>query len=333
MKAKRRTRVAEGVYRDRYGLSGTVKVGRVQREHRFPADTPLDIIKSWRTQTRAELDGDRRDGIALVAGTLQHDGDRFITKKKGREAFKADRAHMRAWYPALGPKLRAQITKDLIEREISTWREAGVAARTIRHRCRVLRECYRSLDGPTARTPIDHLKLPAIPAAHPTAVPLKTILSVAKRLKAAGLTVDYARFVVRATTGQRPTQLMRATPDDLDLKRKIWSVRPAKGGDPIQLPLNAEMVKAWRAFMKADAWGAFDTARAADVLRAHGWPKDVRPYALRHTFAIDHLLAGTDIGDLQGLLGHAQIQTTRAHYAPILAGRLRKVTNRRTVGF
>ena len=37
----RRTRVAEGVYKDRYGLAATVKVHGVQREIRFPPDTSL----------------------------------------------------------------------------------------------------------------------------------------------------------------------------------------------------------------------------------------------------------------------------------------------------
>jgi hypothetical protein len=30
--------------------------------------------------------------------------------------------------------------------------------------------------------------------------------------------------------GQRPAQLKRARPDDVDLRRRVWLVRPAKGG-------------------------------------------------------------------------------------------------------
>ena len=43
--ARRRVRVAEGVYRDRYGLATTVKVNGVQREIRFPPGTPLKTIR------------------------------------------------------------------------------------------------------------------------------------------------------------------------------------------------------------------------------------------------------------------------------------------------
>jgi len=138
-----------------------------------------------------------------------------------------------------------------------------------------------------------------------------------------------ARFLVRATTGQRPSQIMRAQPADVDVKRRIWFVRAGKGGHAIPLPLTRDMVRAWQAFASADAWGPFDTRSFSKTIRRHGWPKGVRPYSLRHTFAIDHLLAGTSIGDLQGLLGHAQIETTRKHYAPVLLALLKKTVGKR----
>jgi len=34
---RRRVRIARGIYTDRYGVAATVKVRRVQREHRFPS--------------------------------------------------------------------------------------------------------------------------------------------------------------------------------------------------------------------------------------------------------------------------------------------------------
>lgn len=325
----RRTRVIEGVYQDRYGLAACVKLRGVQREKRFAADTPLEILESWRIQTRADLDSESPQDPRAVAGSLQRDGLAFLKRKQGRVSYAADRSHLKAWFATFGHRSRRTITRDELERQIALWRSGGVSARTIRHRLRVLRECFQAFDGPKARTALEYIKLPPPPAPSPTAVPLKTIRKVAKALKKAQLTKDYARFLVRATTGQRPAQIMRATADDLDLRRRIWFVRPAKGGTPIPMPLNADMIAAWKYFAKAKAWGEFDTGRAADVLRAYGWPEDVRPYDLRHTFAIDLLLSGADLGDVQGLLGHSQIQTTRLHYAPILTARLRRVTDRR----
>jgi hypothetical protein len=53
---RQRVRIAEGVYRDRYGLAATVKVGRIQREHRFGPDESLEVIKRWRLRIRRDLE-------------------------------------------------------------------------------------------------------------------------------------------------------------------------------------------------------------------------------------------------------------------------------------
>jgi integrase len=139
----------------------------------------------------------------------------------------------------------------------------------------------------------------------------------------------YARFLVRATTGQRPAQIGYAEPEDVDLKRRIWYVRPCKGGHQIPLPLSTEGVFAWQTFIKAHAWGKFDCCSFAKTLRRHGWPETITPYRLRHTFAIDYLRDGGRLEDLQGLLGHKSIETTRKHYAPVLLSLLQKEVNRR----
>lgn len=339
----RRVRIAEGVYRDRHGLAATVKVGRIQREKRFRPDESLDFIKAWRIRMRAELTDEREedaaaDGPLPERGTFAADLTRYIELIKGRPSFKADRSHLRAWLPALGPLIRSQIRPSQVQAVIADWHEHEKSARTIRHRRRVLRELYQALDKGHARPPLKGVTIPKIPAPHPTPVPHALIKTVAKSLKKGkrhpeGYGGDsdkgYARFLVRATTGQRPSQIMRAVASDVDLKRRIWFVRAGKGGNQIPLPLSEEAVRAWRSFIAADAWGSFDTRSFSKLLQRHGWPKGIRPYTLRHTFAIDHLLAGTPLGDVQGLLGHRQIETTRRHYGPVLIALLRKAVNRR----
>ena len=334
MRGRTRLRLEEGIFADVYGLAAVVKVGKVQREQRWPLGTDRDILRSWRIQKRAELDADRAAQPVIPRGALQKDGEAWILRKEGLPCFAADRSHLRAWYGALGPRLRSSITRDDVERVIAGWRnqEPVLAIRTIRHRCRVLRELYQGLDGKKARTPVDDVRLQRPPAPEPIAVPTAVLKRVAKNLKAnpdPRVRKHYARFLVRVITGQRPSQIMRATRDDIDLRRKLWFVKAGKGGRQIPLPLTPEMIKAWKVFIAADAWGPFDTAVAADVLRRHGWPADIRPYAARSTLAIDMLLGGADLGDVQAVLGHSQIQTTRSHYAPILTARLASVLNRR----
>jgi integrase len=337
--ARKRRRLAEGIYADAYGIAAVVTVKTLRRERRFLPDEPLDRIEHWRVQTRAELDAEIEEAKATgeptpERGTFAKDLPRYLKQITGRVSYAADRSHLRAWLPFIGSMNRRDIKPTHVARAFAAWLEAGKSPRTIRHRRRVLRELYQALDGAHARPPIRGVKLPRIPDPHPTPVPLALIRRVAKSLKAGkrhkkgyGSDSDktYARFLVRATTGQRPSQIMRAERADVDLRRRIWFVRAGKGGTQVPLPLNADMVAAWHTFIKVEAWGPFDARSFAKTLRRHGWPKDVRPYNLRHTFAIDLLLKGADLGDVQGLLGHRQIETTRKFYGPILVARLRKV--------
>ena len=336
MKNPKRTRVAEGIYQDACGFLVSVCVKGHRRGKRFPPDTALAFMAIRRLRMRADLAEEDEGAPAIpvpVRGPFARDLDRYLPQIAGRVGYKADRSHLHAWLPHIGATPRSRVTPAQVRTAIATWLQAGKSARTIRHRVRVLREMWQTLDGKQAKPPLEGVKLPRPADPHPTPVPLEIIQRVAASLKAGkrhkeGYGGDsdkcHARFLVRATTGQRPSQIMRAEPDDLDLARRIWFVRAGKGGTAIPLPLNADQVHAWRAFIAADAWGKFDTRSFSKTIRRHGWPAGIRPYTLRHTFAIDHLLGGTDLGDLQGLLGHRQIETTRKHYAPVLLARLKK---------
>jgi len=107
----------------------------------------------------------------------------------------------------------------------------------------------------------------------------------------------------------------------------VWIVRTAKGGEPRAFWLNDDMKAAWESFIAAGAWGHFDGSDYAKTLYAAGWPKDVRPYyQARHSVALELGERGIDLRDVQGWLGHRQVSTTRKHYAPVLASRLKQAS-------
>ena len=61
--------------------------------------------------------------------------------------------------------------------------------------------------------------------------------------------------MVRASTGRRPAEIMRARPDDVDLGQRIWRVRDAKGGWSEGLFLNDDMLIAWMTFVAGERVG------------------------------------------------------------------------------
>ena len=140
------------------------------------------------------------------------------------------------------------------------------------------------------------------------------------------------RYMVRAASGRRPCEIMRAQPDDVDLDTRLWRVRDAKGGWSEGLYLNDDLLIAWRVFAQAQAWGPFNTGSHAEVLRAAGWPSErddrgryrSRPYNLRHSVGMALSEQGVDLADVGGWLGQTDLRTTRGAYVPILKSRMQR---------
>jgi integrase len=238
------------------------------------------------------------------------------------------------------------------DRQTPTTSGHVVAAKTIRHRCRVLDELYRTLAIPS---PVAGAKIPKVPKPHPIGVDVAIVRKVALALataaipnytdadqrppkqiararavearRAADHAQTYGRFAVLATTGQRPCQVMRTQPADVKLEAGIWIVRSAKGEPVHTITLNEEMVAAWRVFIAAEAWNEYDTTLHARRVHAAGWPAGIRPYAARHSVMIDALTSGVALDDVQGLAGHTSPLTTRQNYAPLQVSRQRLVSD------
>lgn len=305
----------KGVRKDRYGLRAYIKVGNIQREKRFPLDTPLREIRKWRDAERESL---RKIAPKVGKDTLRADAAVYLGHMKGqlvRSGYKSRVCEVNAWLSAFGDTPRNRITRAMVLEARQAWIDAGVAPKTCNHRLRVLRHLYRYLDGTTTPTPCDDIPRLPVPAAAPKFVSAATIRQVLSRLTDPK---HRARFMVLASTGQRPAQLKRATRQDVDLRRGVWWVRPAKGGNPIPVILTDDMRAAWKAFISADAWGEFDSSDYAKALYAAGWPKHIRPYNLKHTVAIALGESGAEWEDIKDWFGHTDVKTTRIYTGTVL---------------
>src|ERR1044072_68182 len=127
-----------------------------------------------------------------------------------------------------------------------------VAARTIRHRVRVLTDLYHTLDGADAATPLDAVTLPKKPKTVPVTVAPEIVEAVLVNLAQLDPPTA-ARFGIACTTGQRPCQIARATAGDVNLPRRptIRFVREAKGEPGHSIWLNPTQVLAWGDFADA----------------------------------------------------------------------------------
>lgn len=320
----KRRRLAKGIYRDTYGISVVWFVQNQRHEQRFARDDSLERLIAWRKSQIAY-------GQALAPrdprGSLARDVVRFLKTRKGRANYKTEKSNLKAWIRALDNPRRWRITRQQLEETIAAWRVEGYSEQTLRHRVRTLRQLFRTLDGSHVVSPFDDLALPKKSTPRPVSVADDLIRHVATELLKHEIlkwlkdSKTRARFLVAASTGHRPSEIKRARQEDVDLARRLWFVRTAKGGVSTVLHLNDDMHAAWSLFVEANAWGPFDTRNWVRVLRRCGWPKGIRPYALRHSVGLALSERGADLGDIQAHLGHASIDTTRRFYVPQIDSR------------
>lgn len=327
----KRRRVAAGVYDDRTGRAGVVRVGVWTKEKRFPPNTPIATIREWQDRTRERLAGSGQPKVAR-RGSFAADVDTYLELVKHLAGWVSLRAELRAWVKALGDVVRYRIDAHDVLRVRNEWLAVGVKPKTVNNRVAALARLCHRLDGRRAGTPCDDVSPLPVHKTPPVMVTDATVRAVYERLierEAAGLLRDAktrARFMVLASTGKRPSELMRAEPGDVDLDRRIWLVRDGKGGFSPGAYLNDEMLTAWRTFIEAKAWGTFREGAYVRSLRAAGWPEGVRPYNLRHTVGMRMSEGGADLADIQQHLGHRRIETTRRHYVPVIGSRLQRMS-------
>lgn len=313
----------------------------LQKETRqFTAKTPARVRQQWcdfwkrKLEQRVPAATDR----GATSGTLKAEAVRYLPLVTHLADWVSRRSEIRAWFPALGDLRRHDIARADVLRVRGAWKQAGVAARTINNRISALRDLYRKLDGDDAPTPCDGVPMLPVPRVPIQRVSAETVTRVVARLLEIAETPtddpgrprkharqDAARLMVMATTGRRPCEIERTQPGDLNLEQRVWGIRDAKGGWSAGLYLNDEMRVAWQAFIAADAWGPFPD-HFARRLREAGWPAHIRPYNTRHATWIAASESGADLADIQAGAGHRHIQTTRAHYVPVLNSRMQKLS-------
>jgi integrase len=331
-KFPRRT-LAKGIYRDADRIELRVMVNGVSHSEWIPGDTLLDEARrKWKQlQGRAQGHSDKP-----AKGSLAIDAERYLKLQTHLVSYRSRRAILKHWVDRLGHTLRHRITsEDVLEARV-IWLANGSAAKTVNHRVSVLHHLYKTLDGRKADTPCDDVKPLPVQKTPIRYVPESVMLAVDAELQAReqrpgkeGRKFDgaktRARFRVLATTGKRPSELMRAKPGDVDLGQCVWLVRDGKGGWSPPLWLNTDMLVAWALFIDANAWGRFNISSFGDTLRRAGWPKDIRLYATRNSTWIEATERGGDMHDIQVAAGHTDIKTTRG-YTGIRNSRMRKLS-------
>ena len=317
---RRRTRVAEGIYKDRYGLAATVKVHGVQREVRFPPGTPLKTIRARRDQLRVSL----RTLPHGARYTLAHDSGRYLEQVRTELVSFADRQrHLEAWLPKFGHLRTLNLDHHLpaLNEQLRAWRQT-LSASSCNQRRDALTNLVKVLYGRRASVDFVDLVRFARPDPVPRWIPRAMIESVLAQL--APRTKTEARLRLLHWTGMRPSQMGRLQREDFRLHEPIpyVAVPRGKGGRLAAVPLVAEGATAAHDFIAREAWGAWSCPSANKLIAAAAARADVEPftvYQIRHAFATGLRQTGSDVADIQDLYGHTDSATTKIYAPPQLA--------------
>lgn len=119
---------------------------------------------------------------------------------------------------------------------------------------------------------------------------------------------------------------------DLDLDQGIGLVRNGKGAQDRFVffsPVTCRALREWLSERPASEWlFVWQTGhKTQPVAKRAGVTHRHNAHSLRHGFARDYLLNGGDLGSLSDILGHHDIETTRA-YAVFLVDHLKTLHQR-----
>ena len=317
---RQRVRVAAGIYKDRRGLSTTVKVNGIQREIRFDPGTPIKTIRAKRDELRASL----RTLPRRERHTFAADAERYLEQVTGNLIGSAERRRdVKAWLPRFGHLQTHALVEHLaaLNAQLHDWRRTR-AASTCNHRRHALMHLVRVLYGRRASLDLEDLVRFPLPLPRPRWVDRAHIDAVLEQLSSG--TKTSARLRLLHWTGMRPSQMGRLTRADFRLTDPVpyVSVPRGKGGRLAAIPLVDDAISAVHDFIAADAFGPWSTQSANKAIQAAARKAKRQPftvYQIRHSFAAWLRHTGADLADIQDLYGHADAATTRIYATPTLA--------------
>lgn len=315
-------RLAAGIWKTASGYRVIVRIGGRLESKRFPPTYTVEALKRWRDD-HVRL----RRPLRASRGTIARDVEDYLPAVNTMASY-ADRVRdLDAWLTAIGPTTpRWRVTPDQIRAILSAWKAEGYANQTCNNRRTALSHLYTVLDGKNAFNPVK--EVPPFPAPLPLkrGLPMATVMKVLRKIEGPK---TRARLEVLAWTGLRPSELMRLTPELVNLKAGVAIIPTGKGGPAREISFSLAAA-AWKKLVKADALGPFSVQSTRKSLILACKKVGVQPfrvYDLRHSFLSALRRSGADLSDVQHQAGHSDIKLTR-RYAPTITAKLKRAVRK-----
>jgi integrase/recombinase XerD len=216
-------------------------------------------------------------------------------------------------------------------------REREYAASTVARKMAALKSFFKYLVEceEILEDPCEDLDTPKVKKNTPQALSrdgVARLIAEPARLKNNKGLRDRAMLELLYATGLRVSELVNLAVGDLDLQQ--WTLRCGSGQNQRVVPISARAVGALNEYMEQgrgqlvrdeEEQTLFLNMRGGQLTRQGLWliikyyveragiEGDVTPHTLRHSFAIHRLSEGSELSEVQELLGHANISTTQVY--------------------
>lgn len=235
------------------------------------------------------------------------------------------------------PAFWEYVTTDQATRYLFHLREREYAASTVARKMAALKSFFQYLVEQEAivENPCADIDAPKVKKYAPQALSrdgVARLMAEPARLKNTKGLRDRAMLEMLYATGLRVSELVNLVVDDLNLTQ--WTVRCGSGGNERIVPISARACGALNEYLERGRTELarneqqrtlFLNMRGSRLTRQGLWliikhyveeagiKADVTPHTLRHSFAIHRLKEGSELSEVQELLGHANISTTQVY--------------------
>ena len=232
--------------------------------------------------------------------------------------------------PFFGKKYLAAVTSKHLE-DYKTGRAGQVSPRTVNRELDTLKSIFsRAVEWGYLRAHpgqgVKKLKFQKQPPAYLTTEQLERLLTACEHPHWL-----HAFVALAAYTGMRKSELLRLQWQDVDLGKRVLTVRDTKNNEFRVIPLNQRVCEVLKrhprhlqsdlVLARPDGAAAYQDLRKSfeRALARAGLPR-IRIHDLRHSFASNLVSGGISLAVVRELMGHKDIQTTMiyAHLAPNL---------------
>ena len=348
-------------------LRNSRRFKHARRQERPPSAPPLATLRAALKELEADLlkRAKQQAADAPKAGTMEVDAARYLARVGSMPSIDTRTINIGHWVRAFGPKrkrdsitvedIHTQLTRFATEsrandKKRNSTREdvpdylPAYSAATLRHLLNALRHMYSTLDQSGTdpkRNPAWAVPLPRAEQPLAGAMPLRTALRILRAMprrrksaKGAPPNLTRIRLALILTLGITQKEIARLEPGHIEWNREtgfghvtIFGRKKGMGSKPRTLPITKHSRLALRAFIAADAWGAFEPSIMRNVfvrtcrklgLTGFGY----RPYSFRHTFATELYKLQKDIFVVQRFLGHGNVKTTERYILGSLDARM-----------